>query len=53
MAFEIAIGLNGCVWVSGKNTKETILVRNAILNSEFLTDAIDCQRMVSLLIDDL
>lgn len=34
--FEIAVGMNGKVWVNSASKKHTILICNAILNSEFL-----------------
>lgn len=34
--FEIAVGMNGKVWVHSTSKKYTILIANAILNSEFL-----------------
>jgi exosome complex component RRP40 len=34
IAFEIAIGLNGVIWVNSQSTKHTTIVTNAILNSE-------------------
>jgi len=39
LSFEIAVGMNGRVWVNAATTATTILVSNAILNSEFLTAA--------------
>lgn len=37
--YEIAIGLNGRLWVNAEHVVTTILVTNAIINSEFLTAA--------------
>ena len=37
--YEIAIGMNGRLWVNAENVVTTILVTNAIINSEFLTPA--------------
>lgn len=37
LSYEIAVGINGRVWVNSTNVTTTILVSNAILNSEFLT----------------
>jgi exosome complex component RRP40 len=34
--FEIAVGMNGRVWVNAANSKHIILITNAILNSEHL-----------------
>lgn len=46
--YEIAIGLNGRLWVNAENVVTTILVTNAIVNSEFLTAA-QAQLMVQRL----
>lgn len=37
LAFEIAVGLNGRVWVKGESVRTTILVANAVQNAEFLS----------------
>lgn len=37
MPFEIAVGLNGRIWVKGKTTRETIALGNAILAAENAT----------------
>ena len=34
--FETAVGANGLVWVRAGNARHTVIVTNAILNSEFL-----------------
>jgi len=34
--YEIAVGMNGRVWTHSNSKKHTILISNAILNSEFL-----------------
>jgi len=34
--YEIAVGMNGRVWVNSASRKHTILICNAILNSEFI-----------------
>lgn len=39
LSFEIAIGLNGRVWVNASSPDVVILVSNAIMNSEFLSGA--------------
>ncbi|KAI7869445.1 hypothetical protein BDF14DRAFT_1782127 [Spinellus fusiger] len=36
--FELAVGMNGRVWVNANTVKETILVSNAIQNSEYLSE---------------
>ena len=38
MKFEAAIGLNGRVWVRGKNTQQTLAVANAITTSERMSE---------------
>jgi exosome complex component RRP40 len=37
--FEIAVGCNGFTWVNSKSCHDTILITNAILNSEDLSSA--------------
>ncbi|CAN4099315.1 unnamed protein product [Withania somnifera] len=37
LAFEIAVGLNGRVWVNAEHNSSIILVANAMMNSESLT----------------
>lgn len=39
IAFEICIGLNGFVWVNSDRPEYTILILNAIQNSQVMTDA--------------
>jgi exosome complex component RRP40 len=34
--YEIAVGMNGRVWINAASKKHTVLICNAILNSEFL-----------------
>jgi len=36
--FEVAIGVNGAVWVHSSAAAHTILICNAVRNSEVLTD---------------
>lgn len=43
--YEIAIGLNGRLWVNAQNMVTTILVANSIISSEYLT-ASQCQVLV-------
>ncbi|XVF60122.1 hypothetical protein PTKIN_Ptkin08bG0018300 [Pterospermum kingtungense] len=38
-SFEIAVGLNGRVWVNAASPDTTVLVANAIMNSESLSEA--------------
>jgi len=37
MAFEIAVGVNGMAWVNSAHPEHTIIVCNAIKNSEVMT----------------
>jgi len=43
--FEIAVGLNGRVWVHSASRKHTVIISNAIINSENMTD--DQTRMMT------
>lgn len=36
-SYEAAVGVNGRIWVKSASAKHTIMIVNAILNSEFLT----------------
>jgi exosome complex component RRP40 len=38
LQFELAVGINGRLWVQAENAQTTILVLNAIQSSERLTD---------------
>jgi len=38
LAFEIAIGVNGYLWIHSARPEYTILIQNAILNSQVLTE---------------
>ncbi|XP_050403694.1 exosome complex component RRP40 [Patella vulgata] len=38
MKFETAVGMNGRVWVKGRNINETIAIINALAVSEFMTN---------------
>ncbi|EQC28508.1 hypothetical protein SDRG_13836 [Saprolegnia diclina VS20] len=51
MPFEVAAGFNGLVWVNSSSCHDTILITNAILNSEGLPDA-QVEAMVDKLISD-
>lgn len=52
LSFEIAVGLNGRVWVNAPKVATTITVSNAIQNSEFLSPA-QQQIMATKLLEDL
>ncbi|KAI9264916.1 exosome complex component RRP40-like protein [Phascolomyces articulosus] len=43
--FEMAVGMNGCVWINSNTVKDTIMLANAIQNSEYLDDD-ECKTMV-------
>ncbi|CAO3584382.1 unnamed protein product [Absidia cylindrospora] len=47
--FELAVGMNGRVWVNATSCKETILLSNAIQNSEYLSEK-ECEAMVQSLL---
>lgn len=51
MDYEIAVGINGRFWIQASEMAGTILVANAILASEFLTDA-QCHILVQRLTTD-
>lgn len=36
--YEIAVGMNGRIWIRGRNVNETIAIGNAILATEFLSN---------------
>ncbi|KAJ2808569.1 exosome non-catalytic core subunit rrp40 [Coemansia guatemalensis] len=48
--FETAVGVNGRVWINTESPETTVLVVNAIKNSEYLT-AKQCRQMVKELLD--
>lgn len=37
LPFEIAVGLNGRIWVNSTSSINTVVISNAIINSEFLS----------------
>jgi len=47
--YEIAVGANGRIWVKSNTPLETILISNAIINSEYLSNT-QTREMVELLI---
>ncbi|OBZ83974.1 putative exosome complex component rrp40 [Choanephora cucurbitarum] len=47
--FETAVGMNGRVWINSEEIKNTILISNAIQNSEYLS-AEECKQMVQDLV---
>ncbi|KAI8136905.1 hypothetical protein BJV82DRAFT_661645 [Fennellomyces sp. T-0311] len=48
--FELAVGMNGRVWINSNTVKDTIMLANAIQNSEYL-DADECSAMVQGLLN--
>ncbi|KAJ1810599.1 exosome non-catalytic core subunit rrp40 [Coemansia sp. RSA 2599] len=50
LPFEVAVGLNGRVWINTESPETTVVVANAIKNSEFL-DAKQCRQMVNELLE--
>lgn len=43
--YEVAVGMNGGVWLKTKEIIDSIIMRNAIINSEFLND-IEIEAMI-------
>ncbi|KAG0026287.1 Exosome component 3 [Podila clonocystis] len=50
--FETAVGMNGKVWINSAKPAHTILICNAVKNSEFL-GAEECRSMVKSLVEKL
>ena len=48
-AFEMAVGINGRVWVSANTHARTLLVTNAILASENMSD-VEQEKLVRTLL---
>ncbi|KAF7726436.1 exosome non-catalytic core subunit rrp40 [Apophysomyces ossiformis] len=48
--FEMAVGMNGRVWINSNSHKDTILISNAIQNSEYLSIE-ECKAMVEGLLN--
>lgn len=46
--FEAAIGMNGAVWIKSSGILESIIIRNAILNSQYLND-IEIEAMIDVI----
>ncbi|KAG6964397.1 hypothetical protein JG688_00007740 [Phytophthora aleatoria] len=51
LAFEVAVGVNGVVWVNAKTTKNITIISNAIMNSESMSPS-EVDGMVSRLVED-
>jgi len=52
MSFEVAIGMNGCVWLKAATPLEMIILRNAIVSSEAMDDT-SVTALVSVLLQRL
>lgn len=52
IAYEVAVGMNGLIWIQSGSVKESVIVRNAILNSVEL-DEIQTEAMVDVLLETL
>ena len=50
VAFEVCVGVNGYVWIHSSGPNQTILIKNAILNSEVLTEP-QVRKMVRSLVE--
>lgn len=47
-AFEAAVGMNGAVWIKAADIIENIIIRNTIINSQFLSN-IEIEAMVDVI----
>ena len=45
LKFECVVGVNGRVWVRGTDVAQTIIVLNAVRNSEYMSEE-QCRQMV-------
>ena len=50
VGFEIAVGMNGRVWLRGKSARETISLENAIAAAEYMTNE-EIKAMVPKIVD--
>lgn len=50
--FELAVGFNGKVWVNSGHPIHTVLIANAILNSQHMNNAL-IQTMVNRLVESI
>jgi exosome complex component RRP40 len=50
LAFEVCVGVNGLLWIHSSRPETTIMIQNAILNSEVLTEE-QVRGMVKKLVD--
>eukprot|EP01083_Nonionella_stella_P070167 187582_1 len=53
VAFEVAIGVNGRVWVKSENERYTIAIVNCILNSEHISNPNQVEFMVKMVMDQI
>ncbi|KAF4322573.1 hypothetical protein BBO99_00003750 [Phytophthora kernoviae] len=51
LPFEVAVGVNGVVWVHAKSTKNITIISNAIMNSETMSPS-EVDAMVSRLLEE-
>ena len=49
LAFEIAIGMNGALWLKGRSISHTVLIKNAIENAQELSSNDEIIAMISYL----
>ena len=49
LAFEIAVGMNGAVWLKAAVPAEAVVLRNALLNAQGMSSAAETEAMVDLL----
>lgn len=47
-AYEAAVGMNGAVWIRAMDIMENIIIRNIIINSQYLSD-IETEAMVDVI----
>lgn len=52
LAFEVAVGMNGLVWILSRSAEECVIIRNAILNSLDL-DTFHTEAMVDILMEKM
>jgi len=52
LPFEIAVGLNGRIWVNGRSTNETLALAHAVSSAELLSEG-QVKDMVRKLSDTL
>lgn len=47
--FEVAVGMNGCVWLRAPVMAHTVAIRNALVNLDKLTDEFQVEAIVERL----